>query len=193
MKQPSTTVRPAEPADAVAVNAIYSPIVRDTAISFEVDAPSKQVMAGRIESTLVRYPWLVAERQGDLIGYAYAGEHRQRAAYRWSVDVTAYVAETARGSGVGRGLYTLLVEILRAQGFRAAFAGITLPNAASVALHESVGFEPLAIYREVGFKLGTWRDVGWWRLSLSASEGPPAEPVAFAAYRQTPEFNFLIG
>lgn len=193
MKQPSTTIRPAEPADAVAVAAIYAPIVRDTAISFEVDAPSAEVMSGRIESTLVRYPWLVAERQGDVIGYAYAGEHRQRAAYRWSVDVTAYVAETARGLGVGRGLYTLLVEILRAQGFRAAFAGITLPNAASVALHESVGFEPFAVYREVGFKLGTWRDVGWWRLGLSTSEGPPAEPVAFAAYRQTPEFNFLIG
>ena len=193
MKQPSTTVRPAEPADAVAVNAIYSPIVRDTAISFEVDAPSKQVMAGRIESTLVRYPWLVAERQGDLIGYAYAGEHRQRAAYRWSVDVTAYVAETARGSGVGRGLYTLLVEILRAQGFRAAFAGITLPNAASVALHESVGFEPFAVYREVGFKLGIWRDVGWWRLGLSKTPGSPAEPAPFAAYRETPAFKLLIG
>ena len=153
-------LRPAERRDAEQIASIYAPIVRDTVISFEVDPPSPDTVASRIEAIQLRYPWLVAITGETVLGYAYASEHRQRAAYRWSVDVTAYVAGSARRQGVGRQLYLTLIAILRAQGFRSAFAGITLPNQASVGLHEAVGFAHLCVYKDVGFKLGAWRDVG---------------------------------
>lgn len=174
-------VRTASTTDAAAIAAIYAPIVRDTAISFETEPPDADGMAARIETTLATHPWLVAEADEAIAGYAYAGLHAAREAYRWSANTTVYVAENRRGSGVGRALYAALIGILRRQGFHSAFAGITLPNAASIALHEAVGFEPLGIYREVGFKLGRWRDVGWWRLGLSAADGGPREPVPFPA------------
>ncbi len=185
-------LRPAERRDAEAIAKIYAPIVRDTAISFETDPPSAAVMAERIESTLHRRPWLVATDGDELLGYAYASEHRQRAAYRWSVDVTAYIAESARRRGVGSRLYGALIPMLRAQGFRSAFAGIALPNDASVGLHEAVGFEALGVYRDVGFKLGAWRDVGWWSLRLADGAAPPTEPVGFQKLRETPDFGDLL-
>lgn len=172
-------IRVAETADAEAIQAIYAPIVRDTAISFEDEPPTVAEMARRIHDTLVVYPYLVAEDGGRLLGYVYASAHRARAAYRWSVDVTAYVAEGARRGGVGRALYGALLDILTRQGFHAAHAGIALPNDASVALHEAVGFEALGVYREVGFKHGRWHDVGWWRRAL-AQATPPSEPVRFS-------------
>ncbi len=186
------TIRPADSGDAAAVAAIYAPIVRETAISFEAEPPTTATMAERIETTLPVYPWLVAISGDRLLGYVYAGEHSGRAAYRWSVNVTAYVAATARGQGVGRRLYGVLMAILQAQGFRSAFAGITLPNQASVGLHEAIGFEPLGVYRQVGFKLGAWRDVGWWRLALANGDGAPSEPKPFAALRETAGFRELL-
>jgi phosphinothricin acetyltransferase len=174
------TIRICSVADADAVAAIYAPIVRDTVISFEVDPPTSREMARRIAATLQTHPWLVAEQEGRVVGYAYAGQHRDRSAYRWSVDVTAYVAANSRRYGVGRALYERLIGILQRQGFHAAFAGIALPNAASIGLHEAVGFRPVGIYKEVGFKQGQWRDVEWWRLSLSNDMGAPAEPIPFA-------------
>jgi phosphinothricin acetyltransferase len=123
-------------------------------------------MARRIEATSRDYPYLVAERDGVFAGYAYASQHRTRAAYRFSVDVTVYIAEAARRSGVGQALYAELLSNLAARGFHAAFAGIALPNPGSIALHERVGFTSLGIYREVGFKFGSWHDVGWWQRLL---------------------------
>ena len=175
-----TVIRIARPSDAEAIAAIYAPIVRDTAISFETEPPDAGEMARRIEATLETHPWLTAERDGAVAGYAYASQHRTRAAYRWSVDVTVYVAEQARRAGVGSALYTPLFEILRRQGFRSAFAGITQPNAGSVSLHEALGFTPVGVYRDVGFKLGAWRDVGWWGLALGHAPGQPGEPIPFA-------------
>jgi len=174
------TIRVAQPSDAEAMAAIYAPIVRDTTISFEVEPPTAAEMARRIGATLATHPWLVAERDGLVIGYAYAGRHRDRAAYRWSVDVSAYIDECARRSGAGRALYEKLIAILKRQGFHAAFAGIALPNEPSVGLHEAAGFRPVGIYKEVGFKHGQWRDVGWWRLELSRAPHEPIEPIAFA-------------
>ena len=173
-------IRVAAASDSEALAAIYAPVVRDTTISFEVEPPVPDEMARRIAATLPAYPWLVAEREERVIGYAYAGRHRDRAAYRWSVDVSAYVDANARRCGVGRALYQTLFAILRRQGFHAAFAGIALPNAASVGLHEALGFQLVGIYQQVGFKHGQWRDVGWWRLALSEDPGEPAEPVSFA-------------
>jgi phosphinothricin acetyltransferase len=173
-------IRVATAADAGQIQAIYAPIVRDTTISFEYEPPTVDEMAQRITGTLPTHPYLVCEEEGRVLGYIYAGAHRARAAYRWSVDTTVYVEGRIRHKGVGRTLYQALLSILCRQGFHSAFAGIALPNAGSVGLHEALGFRPVGVYQDVGFKHGQWRDVGWWRLGLS--EGPPAaEPLPFAA------------
>jgi L-amino acid N-acyltransferase YncA len=152
--------------DAAAIQRIYAPIVAETAISFEEVPPTIEEMAARIALTLKTYPYLVAVSGGEVCGYVYAGRHAERVAYRYSVDTTVYLAPEARGKGVGRALYTALLSELARRGFHAAFAGITLPNPPSVGLHESVGFAPLGVYREVGFKFGRWHDVGWWQRLL---------------------------
>ncbi|KHL25354.1 acetyltransferase [Croceibacterium mercuriale] len=162
----SLRLRTATATDADEIQAIYAPMVEHTAISFEVDPPSVSEMAARIEATLADYPYLMAERHGRIAGYAYASQHRTRAAYSLSVDVTVYIADEVRRSGVGRALYTALLADLQERGFHAAFAGIALPNESSVGLHESVGFTALGIYREVGRKFGHWHDVGWWQRLL---------------------------
>jgi phosphinothricin acetyltransferase len=174
------TIRVASPADAQAICAIYTPIVTDTIISFELEPPSVEAMQGRIAKTLETLPWLVnLDAQQRVNGYAYAGRHRERAAYQWSVDVSAYVREDARRMGVGRGLYEALCAELSALGYFQAFAGIALPNAASVGLHEAVGFVPIGVYHNVGFKAGAWRDVGWWQKALC----PLAEPTPPKVFR----------
>ena len=132
-------------------------------------------MATRIEAKLPRYPWLVADDNDSVIGYAYAGAHRERAAYAWSAEVSVYVAETARRRGVARRLYQTLFDLLDRQGYRMAYAGITLPNPASVGFHEAMGFEPVGVYHNVGWKHGQWRDVGWWELVLG--DNAPAVPL----------------
>lgn len=175
----SASIRLAGEDDAEGIAAIYAPIVRDTAISFEIEPPSGDDFRRRIRETMAVYPWLVGARDGLVLGYAYASAHRPRAAYRWSVDATVYIHADARGRGLGRALYTALFEIVRAQGFCNAYAGITLPNAGSVALHESMGFAPLTVYRGVGYKLGAWHDVGWWELALQPRPPAPPEPRPF--------------
>lgn len=171
-------IRTADPArDAAACVAIYAPHVEAGATSFEEAPPGSAEFAERIATLATTYPWLVAERGGEVVGFAYACPHRSRPAYRWSVEVSVYVADEERRGGHGRALYGELVERLRRQGFHVACAGITLPNEASVALHESIGFVPVGVYRRIGWKDGAWRDVGWWQLELQPpGDGPPAEP-----------------
>lgn len=160
----TTTVRPADPArDAAACAAIYAPHVTDLSTSFEEVAPDAEEIARRIEAAHV---WLVAERDGTVVGWASAGPHRERAAYRWAADVAVYVDEASRGAGAGRALYETLFDALREQGIRTVCAGITLPNDASVGLHEALGFERVGVFRSIGYKAGAWRDVGWWQLQL---------------------------
>jgi L-amino acid N-acyltransferase YncA len=156
-------IRSAAAGDAPAVQAIYAPIVIATPISFEEVPPSVEEMGMRIDNTLRSFPYLVAEADGRVIGFAYAGQHRARAAYRWSAEVTVYVAEPARGRGVGRALYGALLPTLADAGFHAAIAGVALPNPASMALHRSMGFESVGTFREIGFKFGRWHDVAWWQ------------------------------
>lgn len=174
-------VRLADPArDAEAVAAIYRPAVEASVASFEEEPPSADVMGGRIEATLAWTPWLVAEDPtgGEVVGYAYASRHRERAGYRWSVDISTYVAPAARGRGVGRALYDALLEMLRRQGFVNVYAGITLPNPASVALHEAIGMRRVGIYERVGYKFGAWHDVAWYGLRLADPPDPPRHPTA---------------
>ncbi|MSQ10312.1 MAG: N-acetyltransferase family protein [Dehalococcoidia bacterium] len=168
----------ARPDDAPAVAAIYRPSVTDSPVSFELEAPSAREMQARIERTLQAYPWLVYERDGDVLGYAYGSRHAGRAAYRWSADVSVYVRPDAMRTGIGRALYQALLPMLRNLGYRQAFAGITVPNAASVGLHEALAFTPVGVFRRVGYKLDAWHDVGWWQLELSA-EPPAGDPVPF--------------
>lgn len=172
-------IRIATPADAPVVSAIYAPYVRDTTISFEIDPPDAAEMAVRMAKLSGAYPWLVHEEGGEVIGYAYASPHRERAAYLWSADATIYLAQGAHRRGIGRGLYLRLLRILERQGFHNVYGGIALPNAASVGLHEACGFLPIGVYREVGYKFGAWRDVGWWGRRLAAPEGVPAPPSPF--------------
>jgi phosphinothricin acetyltransferase len=166
-------VRLADPErDAAACAAIYAPHVDPGPASFEDVPPTPEEIARRMRSAHV---WLVAtDDDGTVAGYAYASPHRDRAAYRWAVDVAAYVADAHQGRGVGRALYAALLPAVRERGFKSACAGITLPNDASVALHERSGFEPVGVYRRIGFKAGKWRDVGWWQIILAPDDTPPA-------------------
>jgi L-amino acid N-acyltransferase YncA len=163
--------------DAAACAAIYAPFVTDSAVSFEERAPGPESFSERIARTTERFPYLVADTDGQLTGFAYAGPHRARPAYRWTTEVSVYVHADHRRSGVGRALYDKLLPLLSRQGLTVALAGITLPNDASVALHEAIGFRSVGIYRRVGFKAGAWRDVGWWQRPLAESgDGPPSDP-----------------
>lgn len=172
-----STLRLAQIGDAAAIQAIYAPIVADTAISFELAPPSVEEIAQRIEKTLVTLPWWVSlDAAGEVNGYVYASKHRERAAYQWAVDVSVCLRADSRGQGLGRRLYERLLAQLRELGYHQAFAGIALPNAASVALHEAMGFRPLGVYRRVGYKHGAWHDVGWWQATLREDDGQPPEP-----------------
>jgi L-amino acid N-acyltransferase YncA len=172
------SIRDADPArDAGPCAAIYAPHVEGSAVSFEERAPDAAEMAVRIERYGASHAWLVAEGEGGVVGYAYATAFNERPAYRWSTSVSVYVADGAHGEGVGRALYENLFDRLRGRGFRTACAGITLPNEASERLHESLGFELVGVNREIGWKQGAWRDVGWYQLELlPAPDGPPPEP-----------------
>lgn len=174
----NTCIRLARPADAPAIQAIYAPVVISTPTSFELTPPTVEEMRERLEQKLLTHPWIVYETQGLVVGSAYASAYRARAAYQWSVEVSVYLHEQWRGQGIGRALYTSLFALLRLQGFFSVYAGITLPNPASVALHEHMGLRPVGVYRQVGYKLGAWHDVGWWQGTLQPYVPEPVAPLS---------------
>ena len=178
-KDMTNKVRVATPADASDIQGIYAPMVLDTVISFELAPPTIAEMAERIAVTLPTYPYLVAEIGGKVVGYAYASQHRAREAYRWSVDVTVYIDPALHRKGIGRALYQRLLRLLEKQGFHAAYAGIALPNAGSIGLHEALGFTHIGTYPEVGYKHGQWHSVGYWRKPL-CTVTPPTEIIPFS-------------
>jgi phosphinothricin acetyltransferase len=173
------TVRPADPdRDAAACAAIYAPSVETTPISFELVPPDAAEFARRIARYSATHQFLVAEEGGEVVGYAYACRWRERPAYDWAVEVSVYVDAARQGEGIGRALYAELLGRLRAQGFHSAVAGITLPNPASIALHEAMGFEPIGALREIGWKRDAWHDVGYWQLLLAPDAAdPPRAPL----------------
>jgi phosphinothricin acetyltransferase len=172
-------VRDADPdRDGAACAAIYGPWVEGSAVSFEEDAPDAARFAERIATTMRTHPWIVIEDAGRVAGFAYASPHRTRAAYRWAADVAIYVEPACQGTGAGRRLYEALFELMRRQNLRVACAGIALPNDASVGLHEALGFERVGVYRAIGYKCASWRDVLWMQLALGAEGEPPAELLA---------------
>jgi phosphinothricin acetyltransferase len=170
-------VRRADPdRDAVAVAGIYRHAVEASIATFEEVAPDPAEMARRMRGILARTPWLVADDGTMAVGYAYAGSHRERPGYRWSVDISVYVADGLRGRGIGRRLYGELLDTLRRQRFVNVYAGVALPNPASVALHEAIGMQRIGVYQRVGFKFGAWHDVAWYGMRLSEPPGMPPEP-----------------
>jgi L-amino acid N-acyltransferase YncA len=168
-------VRDANEHDAEACAAIYAPYVTDTTVTFEYEPPSPAEMARRIATAQRAHAWLVLEDDGQVVGYACAGPYKERAAYRWSSEVSVYLEMGRRRSGSGRLLYEALFERLAERGFRTLVAGMTLPNDASEGLHRALGFEPIGIFRRVGWKHGQWRDVAWAQRSLGADDGPPVD------------------
>ena len=169
-------LRLATPDDAAAILEIYRPFVIETATSFEVEPPTVVEMARRVTTLVHKLPWLVCTENGVLIGYAYASMHRDRAAYQWSVEVSAYVDQALRRSGVARLLYDRLFQILAVQGYYNAFAGITLPNRPSVAFHQALGFVPVGVFHSIGFKFDRWHDVAWFERTLQPLHAPSGPP-----------------
>jgi phosphinothricin acetyltransferase len=161
--------------DARAIHDIYRPIVESTSISFELEPPSVDVITGRIIAITATYPWLVLEIDGEVGGYAYATAFKDRPAYQWSVETTIYLRQEFRGQGLGKVLYSALIDRVRDAGFANAYAGVALPNPGSEALHFSVGFRPIGVFPRAGFKLGQWHDVGWWHRPIHRDPAP-AEP-----------------
>jgi L-amino acid N-acyltransferase YncA len=188
-------IRLAMPGDAEGVREIYVPYVRSSAVTFETVEPSVEEMAQRIAGISARYPWLVCEISDAVAGYAYASRHRERAAYQWCVEVSVYVDGAHHGRGIGSALYDALFRILMDQGFYTAYAGITLPNPASISLHEKKGFKAIGVFGNAGYKLNAWHDVGWWQRSLREKDAAPDTPMDFPTWvklkgtRALPEYG----
>jgi L-amino acid N-acyltransferase YncA len=188
-----TSIRLARASDSPRITEIYRPAVTDCATSFELEAPDEEEMSRRITACLRQFPWLVAEENHRVIGYAYASPHRTRAAYQWSAELSAYVDERAHRRGVGRALYEALMRVLVLQGYRNAYAGLTLPNEASEGFHRGLGFTPVGVFRHVGFKLGRWHDVFWLERSLlSDDQAPPLPPIPLGVLSESPLLGAAI-
>ena len=173
-------IRVASADDALSILKIYAPYIENSSYTFETEVPALETFGARINNYLQTYPWLVCEIDGMLAGYAYGSKHRERVAYQWSVECSVYVHDDFQRMQVGRALYSALIEILKLQGFRNLYAVINLPNEKSVAFHEKMGFEYFATYRNVGYKLGKWKNVGWWQLQLNEHSSEPLQPVKFS-------------
>ncbi len=173
-------IRPIKSADAQQVLDIYAPFITSSFVTFENIIPSLTDFSKRIEHISQQYPWLVATEGDQIAGYAYAGRYRDREAYQWMVESSIYMRPDFKGKKVAKRLYSALFELLKEQGICKVFAVISVPNAESVGFHEHMGFSGFATYRKVGFKLGTWKDVGWWELPLSEQDTGPTTPIPWS-------------
>lgn len=174
----SLLFRMATEADAFAISGIYAPYVETTAVTFETEVPGVAEFARRIHGTLRRYPYLVCEDNGMVIGYAYAFEQMERTAYRWNAGLSVYLDHTRTGKGAGTALYSALIAILKLQNIQNVYGGITRPNPASEALHKKLGFTKLGVYHKTGFKLEEWHDVVWYEKHIGDLGIPPLPPLA---------------
>ncbi len=173
---PLYTIRLATQADVPAMLAIYGPFVEHSYVSFETEVPTASAFWQRAQTVLAEAPWLVCTYEDQVVGYAYASAHRSRQAYQWNRELSVYVKEAWRGKGIARALYSTLIELLKLQGYLNTLIGISLPNETSVRFHEKMGFKPVGIYHNVGFKKGRFCDVGWWELSIQ--NAPPNEIIS---------------
>ena len=173
-----STIRMATLQDAEAILSIYAPYVEHTAVSFEYEVPSPAAFRLRMEGIMAFYPYLVWEVNGQILGYAYAHRHQERMAYQWNAELSVYLHPEATGRGIGTALYGALLELLKLQGVKTAYGCVTVPNAASEALHAKLGFSPAGIWHNSGYKLGIWRDVGWFEKALSPYDEHPKDPIS---------------
>ena len=178
-------IRTATPDDSESILKIYAPYIVKTSYTFETEVPTVDSFKERISSYLKNWPWLVCELDGVIAGYAYGTRHRERVAYQWSIESSVYVHDDCQRMGVARALYTALINILKLQGFRNLYAVINLPNDKSVSFHEKLGFEYFATYKNVGYKLGRWKNVGWWQLQLNEYSLEPEPPMDFSTLDMT--------
>ncbi len=185
-------IRLATAADAPSVLEIYAPFITDTAITFENEVPGEEEFAERMEAVQQKYPWLVCEDCGNIVGYAYASRFQQRAAYEWSAALSVYIRPGFHGRKIGKALYFTLLELLKLQGFCNAVAIVTLPNGESEDFHRSVGFRPIGIFQKAGYKLGSWHDVIWFGLNIQAHPQTPKRPMAVGEIQNTPAFDAII-
>ncbi len=172
-------VRVAIPDDAQEILEIYKPYISNTAFTFETVIPTLVEFRNRIETYLQKYPWLICKVDDVLAGYAYASTHRNREAYQWSCESSVYVHNHFKGKKIGKELYDLLFQILKIQGFRNVYAGVALPNDASEKLHQKCGFQKFVVYENVGYRLGNWQKVGWWKLQINDYDLKPSPPIKF--------------
>lgn len=172
------SIRMATPKDVDGMLSIYQPLIVSSATSFEFEVPTHAAFNRRVAQIQEKYPWLVCEWDKKIAGYAYAGSHRSRDAYQWSVELSVYVNAQFQRKGIARALYESLIALLKLQGFVNAFIGITLPNEPSTKFHESLGFQPIGTYHNVGYKKGQWHSVGWWELPLSVWSNSPKVPLS---------------
>ena len=184
-------IRIATSADAKSILDIYAPYIQNTSLTFETEVPSQDDFATRIQSYLDNWPWLVCELDGKIAGYAYASRYRERTAYQWSVECSVYIHDEYRGAGIASQLYTTLFAFLKYQGYNNVYAVINLPNDRSVAFHEKMGFTYFATFENVGYKLGKWKNVGWWQLKLNDYVTEPPAPKAFASIPEQVKTSIL--
>jgi L-amino acid N-acyltransferase YncA len=173
-------IRIAKTSDAASILEIYTPYILNTAITFETEIPSLENIEYRIITYQESWPWLVYEIAGTIVGYAYATKHRERAAYQWCVESSVYISDNFQQKGIAQALYTALFEILKYQGCRNVYAGITLPNDKSISFHKKFGFSKIAEYKKIGYKLGLWNTVSWWELKVNEYSADPAPPMKFS-------------
>lgn len=188
----SAKIRFAAPKDASGILSVYAPFIKDTAVSFETVVPTIAEFEKRIETISESFPYLVCENDGNIVGYAYASAHRERAAYQWSVDLSIYIDPAYHRKRVATALYTALLALLKQQGYHAAFAGITVPNSASESFHKAFGFREVGIFENVGYKLGQWRDVKWMQLDLCEDKSAPDTPLSIRELLQTDLFRIAL-
>jgi len=172
-------IRVASKRDAAAMLAIYAPFVSDTSVSFEYEAPSLEEFGRRIQDISAKYPWLVWEQDGEVLGYAYASAAFQRAAYQWCADMTIYLSPAARRTGIGHALYSRLEAIMEALGYRWLYAIVVATNADSCRFHERRGYELLGVLKRCGWKQGKWHDINWYGLRIGGDEPPEGPPRRF--------------
>jgi phosphinothricin acetyltransferase len=185
-------VRVAKPGDCGQMLDIYAPVIEESATSFEYQVPSPDVFWERVRKTLIKYPWLVCCHHQRLIGYAYAGSHRSRKAYQWSVELSVYIDSEYHRMGIARILYQNLLAVLELQGFYTALAGISLPNPNSVKFHEALGFTAIGVYQNIGFKFDQWHSTGWWERPIQSYAAEVKDPVPFSELLDSTEFLQII-
>lgn len=185
-------IRLAVAEDAEQLAGIYAPAVTESATSFEIVAPDGAEMLNRMSAIAERYPWLVADDGGTVMGYAYGSTHRARYAYQWSAEVSAYVHRDHHRKGIGRALYESLFAILALQGYRTAFAGLTLPNEASEEFHKSLGFSVVGVFHNIGYKNNAWHDTLWFERQLAPYETEVRQPMTMADAQREPAFDAAV-